>query len=246
LWPEDSGSVGEAVSFPTQGLAAEREAGSFPAEDWSTARQSLAHQQTWDGCEYVAQSYVSHEMQSSTSTIDPALTMRELLEQLPGAQRALFRKYHIGGCSSCGFAPEETLAGVCARNENLNVDEVINHIVESDAADRAMQIEPRELADRMERGEEIHLLDVRTREEFEAVKIEKAQLFTQELMQDILAKWPRQDLVVIYDHKGTRSMDAAAYFQGHGFESVKSLRGGIDAWSVDIDPKLRRYHLEES
>src|SRR5438477_10321647 len=107
------------------------------------------------------------------TSLDPHITMRELLLQFPGAQRALFRKYHIGGCSSCGFSPDETLAGVCARNENLNVDEVINHILESDLADRAMQIEPRELADRLGRGEEIQLLDVRTREEFDAVKIEQ-------------------------------------------------------------------------
>jgi hypothetical protein len=60
--------------------------------------------------------------------VDPNITMRELLEQFPGAQRALFRRYHIGGCASCGFAPEETLTGVCARNENLDVDEVIEHI----------------------------------------------------------------------------------------------------------------------
>ena len=39
-------------------------------------------------------------------------------------------------------------------------------------------------------------------------------------------------------------MDAAAYFQGHGFENVKSLRGGIDAWSAEVDPTLPRYHLE--
>lgn len=166
--------------------------------------------------------------------------------QFPGAQRALFRKYHIGGCSSCGFAPEETLAGVCARNENLNVDEVIEHIVASDAADRAMQIEPRELVERMKRGEKIHLLDVRTREEHEAVKIDDATLFTQEVMQEILSKWSRKDLLVVYDHEGTRSMDAAAYFQGHGFENVKSLRGGIDAWSVEVDPKISRYHLEHA
>ena len=183
---------------------------------------------------------------NSTAAIDPKITMRELLVQAPGAQRALFRKYHIGGCSSCGFAPEETLAGVCARNENLNVDEVIEHIVASEEAERAMQIEPRELADRIGRGEMVHLLDVRTREEFDAVKIDNAHLFTQELMQEIQSNWPRENLLVIYDHQGTRSMDAAAYFQGHGFKNVKSLRGGIDAWSGEVDPKLPRYHLEQT
>jgi rhodanese-related sulfurtransferase len=172
--------------------------------------------------------------------------MRELLEQFPGAQRALFRKSHIGGCSSCGFSPEETLAGVCARNENLDVGDAIEHIVASDAADRAMQIEPRELADRIASGEKIYLLDVRTREEHDAVKIEGSHLFTQDLMQEVSSKWPRENLVVVYDHQGTRSMDAAAYFQGHGFENVRSLRGGIDAWSAEIDPKLSRYHLEQT
>ena len=41
-------------------------------------------------------------------------------------------------------------------------------------------------------------------------------------------------------------MDAAAYFQGQGFGNVKSLRGGIDAWSVEVDPKVSRYHLEQA
>src|SRR3979409_2043352 len=105
------------------------------------------------------------------ATIDPNITMRELLGQFPGAQRALFRKYHIGGCSSCGFSPDETLAGVCARNENLSVDEVVEHIVVRHEADAAILIEPRDLSDRIARGEKVYLLDVRTREEWEAVKL---------------------------------------------------------------------------
>jgi rhodanese-related sulfurtransferase len=176
--------------------------------------------------------------------IDREITMGELLERYPGAQRALFRRYHIGGCSSCGFRPDETLAGVCARNENLDVDEVIDHILASDAADRAMQIEPRELAEKLSVNETLNLLDVRTREEFEAVKLPGAHLFTQEFMQEILSKWSRENLVVVYDHVGSRSMDATAFFQGHGFTNVKSLRGGIDAWSAEVDPRLPRYHTE--
>src|SRR3954447_8025522 len=105
---------------------------------------------------------------NAAATIEPNTTMRELLEHYPGAQRALFRKYHIGGCSSCGFSPEETLAGVCARNDNVDVEEAIEHILTSDAADRAMQIEPLDLQAKLASGEEVHLLDVRTREEFEA------------------------------------------------------------------------------
>jgi rhodanese-related sulfurtransferase len=181
---------------------------------------------------------------NSTASIDPNITMRDLLEQFPGAQRAMFRKYHIGGCSSCGFSPDETLAGVCARNENLSVDEVAEHVIASHEADLAMQIEPRELSDRITAGEKVYLLDVRTREEWEAVKLPGSHIFTQELMQNILGNESKTDLFVVYDHKGARSMDAAAFFQGHGFENVKSLRGGIDAWSAEVDPNLPRYHLE--
>src|SRR5204863_8331262 len=122
---------------------------------------------------------------SAATAIDPNVTMKELLVQFPGAQRALFRKYHIGGCASCGFSPEETLAGVCARNENLDVDEVIEHITTSHEADRRMQIEPQELAARIAGGEPVYLLDVRTREEYEAVKLPDAHPFTQELMKEI-------------------------------------------------------------
>src|SRR5207247_11034109 len=130
------------------------------------------------------------------------------------------------------------------RDDQLHAQEIIEPIVASESAERTMRIEPRQLADRIARCEQVYLLDVRTREEYDAVKIDNAQLFTHELMQQLLSDWSRENLLVIYDHQGTRSLDAAAYFQGHGFESVKSLRGGIDAWSVDVDPKLRRYHLE--
>jgi rhodanese-related sulfurtransferase len=183
---------------------------------------------------------------STVAAVDPNITMRDLLVQFPGAQRALFRKYHIGGCSSCGFGQDETLAGVCARNENLSVDEVSEHIIASHEADVAMQIEPRDLADRIANGEKVYLLDVRTREEWDAVKLADSHLFTQELMQEILANESKTDLFVVYDHTGARSMDAAAFFQGHGFENVKSLRGGIDAWSAEIDSTLSRYHVEQT
>jgi rhodanese-related sulfurtransferase len=171
-------------------------------------------------------------------------TMREVLKEFPGAQRALFRKYHIGGCSSCGFQPEETLGDLCKRNSIANVDEVIGHIRESHELDQRMQISPRELEELRKREPALRVVDIRTREEHEAARIEGTILFSQEIMQEMLGKWPRQAPVVIYDHNGKKSMDAAAYFAGHGFENVRALRGGIDAWSREVDPKVPRYELE--
>jgi rhodanese-related sulfurtransferase len=76
------------------------------------------------------------------------------------------------------------------------------------------------------------------------VRIDGAVRMSQETMQEILGKWPREQLVIIYDHIGKQSLDAAAYFQGQGFKNVRCLRGGIDAWAEEIDPKLPRYRLE--
>jgi rhodanese-related sulfurtransferase len=168
--------------------------------------------------------------------------MRRALEIFPGAQRSLFRRYHIGGCASCGFEPEETLDALCRRN-SLKVAEVIQHIETSHQQDQEMQLAPHDLAALMAKGN-VRLVDVRSREEFEAVHIEGAVLFSQPLMQEILGRWPRAELVVIYDHRGQQSLDAAAYFLGQGFSQVRCLRGGIDAWAAEVDPKMPRYELE--
>lgn len=185
--------------------------------------------------------------QNLSLTLDPDLPMSVLLGQYPGAQRALFRKYHVGGCSSCGFAPTETLAQICVRNPHMELSEVCAFLETSREEDRAMQIEPGELQALMQTAENapVHLLDIRTREEYEAVHIAGSELFSQELMQTILMQWPRAEgLIVLIDHQGTRSLDAAAYFSGHGFTNVKALLGGIDAWSCQVDAGLPRYQLE--
>lgn len=178
---------------------------------------------------------------STTAAIDPNISMRELTSRLPGAQRALFRRYHIGGCASCGFLPEETLAAVCARNENLNVEEVIANLLASHEADQQTMVAPADAAALVKAGK-ARLLDVRTREEFDAVHIEGSTFFTQELMHE-LGGWDRDTLIIFVDHQGARSMDACAYFAGHGLENVRVLRGGIDAWSGEVDPALPRYEL---
>jgi len=178
-----------------------------------------------------------------TRTIDPNTTMAELLQEYPAAQRAIFRAYHIGGCASCGFSPSETLASVCERNDNLPVDEVVATIIAAQDADQQMQISAEELAERLRAGDQIPLIDVRSREEWEAVHIDGATFFTQELMQEMMSEWPKDREIVFVCHHGVRSLDAASYFAGHGFEHVRSMTGGIDAWSVEVDPELPRYHL---
>ena len=180
------------------------------------------------------------------TNLNESSTMDQVLAAFPGARRALFRKFHLGGCSSCGFAPTETLAQLCARNGNLNVAEVIAHIQTSHETDRQLEITPQEVSKRRVAGEKVRLLDLRTREEWEAVHLEGADFVTQELIQHLMGGHGQEGLLVFYDHNGASSLDAAAYFAGHGFGNARYMRGGIDAWSVEVDSKIPRYKLESA
>lgn len=183
---------------------------------------------------------------NSTPTLAPQSAMQEVLAAYPGARRALFRKYHIGGCSSCGFAPEETLTQLCARNGNLNVAEVIAHIEAAAETDRQLEISPPAVVELQKAGGKLRLLDLRTREEWDAVHLPDAEFVTQELIQELMGRSGQEGLLVFYDHRGATSIDAAAYFAGHGFNNAKFLRGGIDAWSIEVDATVPRYKLEQN
>jgi rhodanese-related sulfurtransferase len=169
--------------------------------------------------------------------------MREVLGEFPSAQRALFRRYHIGGCSNCGFSQEETLAQVCARNGNLDVAEVLAHIRSSHEQDAKVLISPEELSELLKHDKSVKLVDVRSREEFEAVNIAGSVLLSQPVMQQLMASGSNVEPIVVIDHAGKNGMDAAAYFMGHGLQNVRCLQGGIDAWAQEVDTKMRRYKL---
>lgn len=176
--------------------------------------------------------------------ITGATTMAELQRALPGARRSLFARYHIGGCQSCGFEDAETLAAVCQRNDTPPVAEVLAHLQESAAHDRSIQIDPAELKTKLDAGASLKLLDLRSREEFEAVKIDGSRLLTTELQQQAFGTWESDTEVVIIDHSGDRALDATAFFIGHGLAGTRALTGGIDAYARDADRSLRRYRIE--
>lgn len=169
--------------------------------------------------------------------------MSAVLAAFPGAQRALFRRYHIGGCSSCGFAPTETLAQVCARNGALDVDEVLAQIESSHEQDAKIFISPKDLAEWRKQDLSVRLVDVRSREEFEALHIEGSVLLSQDQMRQIMGDGSNTRPLVVVDHQGKNALDAAAYFMGHGLQNVRCLRGGVDAWAQEVDTKMRRYKM---
>src|ERR1044071_6879381 len=80
-----------------------------------------------------------------------AWTMQQVTTVFPSSQRALFQKYHVGGCSSCGFQPTDTLATV-AMNHGLDVNEVVEHIQRSQEMEKDLEITPGDAAELLKAG----------------------------------------------------------------------------------------------
>jgi rhodanese-related sulfurtransferase len=120
---------------------------------------------------------------------------------------------------------------------------VLAHIQSSHEQDAKVLISPKELAELLQNDKAVKLVDVRSREEFEAVNIAGSVLLSQNEMRELMAGGSNTNPIVVIDHAGKNGLDAAAYFMGHGLQNVRCLRGGIDAWAQEVDTKLRRYKL---
>lgn len=87
------------------------------------------------------------------------------------------------------------------------------------------------------------LLDCRTAEEHATARITGALLIP---MQELAARvaeieaW-REKAVVVHCHHGVRSLRVAHWLRERGFSRARSMRGGIEAWSLEIDPSVPRY-----
>ena len=86
------------------------------------------------------------------------------------------------------------------------------------------------------------LIDVREPWEFAAARIEGSLLIP---MREVPTRAQQEldldERLIVVCHVGVRSMSATAWLRRQGFEKAQSLRGGIDAWSVEIDPSVPRY-----
>ena len=103
------------------------------------------------------------------------------------------------------------------------------------------EISPAEAAALLSEGK-ARLIDVREPWELATSRIEGS---VEMPMGDVPARAhqeldPDERLVVICHH-GLRSMNVTAWLRNQGFEQVQSMRGGIDAWSAEVDPAVARY-----
>ena len=163
------------------------------------------------------------------ATINPEMKMEEILRLFPSAQRALFQRYHVGGCSSCAFQPTDTLTEVCRDHNILDVNEVIDHLERSHEVDQKMQVDAQEVKQWMKDEEAFRFIDVRMPQEAQAAPFEPAEVLDFQNSQQYMSL-PKDTKMVFACQDGQKALDVAAYFAGHGFTMVRSLRGGIDGW----------------
>ncbi len=88
--------------------------------------------------------------------------------------------------------------------------------------------------------EELLLIDVRTERERDIASIDAAQALDQEVLAR-LEGMPKDTPIGFLCHHGVRSRSAAEHFVSQGFSKIYNVEGGIDAWSVKVDPKVPRY-----
>jgi len=103
------------------------------------------------------------------------------------------------------------------------------------------EISPGEAAVLLSEGK-ARLIDVRERWEFETARIADSLLMP---MGDVPGRAHQEldpdERLVVMCHHGIRSMNATVWLRNQGFEQAQSLRGGIDAWSAEVDPTVARY-----
>ncbi len=93
----------------------------------------------------------------------------------------------------------------------------------------------------IDNGEKLRLIDVREPQEFAIARIEGAELIPMRTIPGALAQLQSSEApLVVFCHHGVRSLNVVHWLRGQGIEAA-SMAGGIDAWSVAIDPSVPRY-----
>ncbi|MFO0938915.1 MAG: rhodanese-like domain-containing protein [Gemmataceae bacterium] len=100
-----------------------------------------------------------------------------------------------------------------------------------------------ELKAKLDAGQPVQLLDVRNDDERAFCRIEPSQFIPlHELVARVAEIEAKEGVpLVVYCHHGVRSLRAAMFLAQSGISPVFSLSGGIEAWSVQVDPTVKRY-----
>jgi rhodanese-related sulfurtransferase len=107
-----------------------------------------------------------------------------------------------------------------------------------------LEITPQEVHRRLQSGEKLALVDVREPNEFQLARIGDAELIP---MRTVPAEVSRLDALadatplIVFCHHGVRSLNVVHWLREQGVDACQSMSGGIDRWSLEIDPGVPRY-----
>ena len=104
-----------------------------------------------------------------------------------------------------------------------------------------IEIEPREVRQMLARGQQFLLVDVREPWEHQTARIEGSVLVPLREVPGNVTRLAGAESIVLYCHHGIRSLDAAAWLRSQGISAARSMAGGIDRWSIEVDPQVPRY-----
>jgi rhodanese-related sulfurtransferase len=104
-----------------------------------------------------------------------------------------------------------------------------------------IEITPREVKALLARGENFLLVDVREKWEYNTSRIEGSTLIPLREIPENLPSLEDAAKIVLLCHHGMRSLDAAAWLRSQGVAGARSMAGGIDRWSLEVDPTVPRY-----
>jgi adenylyltransferase/sulfurtransferase len=111
----------------------------------------------------------------------------------------------------------------------------------TESGDSISDIAPRQLAERIARGDDIQLVDVREQWEWDISRIPGAKLMPLSTFPEAAASLDRDRDTVLYCKVGVRSLHAAEELADLGFTRLTNLSGGIIRWSEEVDPTVLRY-----
>jgi rhodanese-related sulfurtransferase len=104
-----------------------------------------------------------------------------------------------------------------------------------------MEIEPMSVKEMLERGEVSLFIDVREPWEHEVSRVEGSTLIPLRQIPSNLERFKDASEIILFCHHGRRSLTAAVWLRSQGIENARSMAGGIDRWSVEVDPQVPRY-----
>jgi len=102
-------------------------------------------------------------------------------------------------------------------------------------------ISPKDLKKSLDSGEQLVLVDVREEWEYSLAKLDGSILIPLGTLPQSLGQLNRDSEIIAICHHGMRSADATNFLLQQGFQKVKNLVGGIDAWSTQVDGAVPRY-----